>query len=137
MGTSQAPAKMAEAARPPSSRERRVRLPKIPGDDRRAEVRYPLGLDLCYTVLHRRRQTETGLGRTVDLSTWGLRFTADRPLEPGLKVKLAIKWPRLLDGGVHLQLVASGMVVWAEGTEAGLQIDHREFRTRAAGRKIA
>lgn len=117
------------------SRERRVRLPKLATGDRRAHARYPLGLALRYAVLHRGRQTETGLGQTVDLSSSGLCFAADRPLEPGGKIELAISWPLLLDGGVQLQLVALGTVVWSNGTEAGLEIEHHEFRTRGAGLK--
>ncbi len=41
----------------------------------------------------------------------GLSFTADRPLLTGQKLEVAIDWTVLLDGGVRLQLVMSGVVV--------------------------
>lgn len=128
---------MEEIASRIGSRERRVRLPKPPSADRRASVRYPLCLDLRYTVIHPYQGSPAGSGRVVDLSSSGLRFIADRPLGAGLKVELAVSWPLLLNGGVQLQLVASGTVVWANGTIAALQIEHHEFRTRGAGRKLA
>jgi hypothetical protein len=111
------------------SRERRVRLPKSPGDERRACTRYPIGLDLRYTFQYGRKPLETGNGRTVDLSRSGLRFTADRPPLLGLKVSVAVRWPMSPDRGVQLQMVATGKVVWAKGNEAALKIQRHEFRT--------
>jgi len=87
-------------------------------------------LALRYTVLHLGGRTETGLGQTADLSSSGLRLVADRPLEPGRRVELAISWPLVLESGVQLQLAGSGTVVWSNGTEAGLHLEHHEFRTR-------
>jgi len=114
------------------SGKRRVRLPKPPSADRRGHVRYPLCMDLRYTVVHPYR---AGSGRVVDLSSSGLRFIADRPLEAGLEVELAVSWPLLLDGGVPLQLLTSGKVVWANGAIAALQIGRHEFRTRGGGQE--
>lgn len=124
-----------KSARPTGSSDRPVRLPKPLSDDRRANTRYPLGLELRYFVLHRRRPLEVGSGRSVDISSSGLRFTAEGPLEPGLKVELAIHWPLLLEGGVPLKLVALGKVIWTHGTEAALVFEHHEFRTRGAALK--
>jgi hypothetical protein len=76
---------------------------------------------------------ETGCGRTIDLSSSGLRFAAQRPLEPGLRLDVAIEWPVLLDGGVHLQLIAAGVVVWSQGAETALRIQRHELRTRRVG----
>ena len=81
--------------------ERQVRLPEPLGGDRRAHIRYPICMDLWYTVQDRRRPPASGNGHVVDLSSSGLRFTTDRRLEPRKKVELAISWPRSLDGGVH------------------------------------
>ncbi|HTP31837.1 MAG TPA: PilZ domain-containing protein [Candidatus Acidoferrales bacterium] len=73
---------------------------------------------------------ETGSGRVVDLSRSGVRFTTDRPLDTGLNLELAVQWPVLLDGDVHLQLALAGSIVWAEGNEAAMEILRYEFRTR-------
>jgi hypothetical protein len=43
-------------------------------------------------------------------------------LEPGKKVELAISWPLPLDGGVQLQLVARGEIVWSKENEVAVHI---------------
>ena len=116
--------------------ERQVRLPEPLGGDRRAHIRYPICMDLWYTVQDRRRPPASGNGHVVDLSSSGLRFTTDRPLEAGKKVELAISWPRSLDGDVQLQLVARGEIVWAKENEVAVHIQRHEFRTRGTGLKF-
>ena len=52
----------------------------------------------------------------------GLRFVAQGPpLEPGLRLDIAINWPVLLDDHVQLQLIVTGVVVrskWNRGRTA-------------------
>ena len=117
--------------------ERRVRLAKEPGPDRRASVRFPLSLDLRYSVSHRRAPLETGSGQIIDLSSSGLPFATQGPLEPGLKLDVAIDWPVLLDEHVQLQLVVTGVVVWSSQTETAMRIQRHDFRTRRVGLKAA
>jgi hypothetical protein len=112
------------------SSERRVRLPK-PSPDRRASARFPLTLEVCYTVTHRGIPEETGSGQTIDLSSSGLRFAAAGPLKPGRKLGVAITWPVLLDGKVQLQLIATGVVVWSSETETAMRIQRHDFKTRS------
>jgi|ERR1017187_298427 hypothetical protein len=118
-------------------RERRVRRPQSVSSERRASTRFSLNLELRYTVRGSRAQVETGSGCTIDLSSSGLRFAAQSPLEPGMKLDVAIDWPVLLDGGVHLQLIVVGEVVWSKGTETALRIQRHELRTRRVGLKVA
>lgn len=96
-----------------------------------------LTLEVRYVVLGRRAPVEMGSGRTIDLSSSGLSFTADRPLQTGQKLDVYIDWPVLLDGGVQLQLIMSGVVVRTGGTATALQIERHEFRTRRGGLKGA
>ena len=117
--------------------ERRVRRPKEAGPDRRAGVRFPLTLDVRYFASHRRAPVETGSGQIIDLSSSGLRFATQGPLEPGLKLDVAIIWPVLLDEHVQLQLVVTGVVVWSSGTQTALRIQRHDFRTRRVGLKAA
>jgi hypothetical protein len=72
-----------------------------------------------------------GTGRTIDLSSSGLRFTADRPLPVGQGIRLYIDWPALLNGKVKMQLAISGEVVRTHGTEVALRILQHDFRTRS------
>ena len=53
---------------------RLVRVPREPGLDRRASIRFPLALELRYTVSRRHAPVVTGVGRLIDLSSSGLRF---------------------------------------------------------------
>jgi len=107
--------------------ERRVRLPKIKGEERRDSIRYPLSLELRYTIARLRL---SGSGYTLDLSSSGLRFRADRPLPIGAHVRISINWPVLLERAVQLQLIASGVVVWTSESEVAVKVERHEFRTR-------
>jgi len=71
-----------------------------------------------------------GSGRTIDISSSGLKFAADRPLLVGQRIEVYIDWPVMLDGGVRLQLVVWGEVIRTDGTEVALQIQKHDFRTR-------
>jgi hypothetical protein len=90
-------------------------------DDRRAHARYPFILPLRYTVLQRREPLKTGDGRTVDVSSSGVRFIADGAMQPGDKMEVAMDWPLMLNGDMPLRLIALGTVVWTEGNHVGLQ----------------
>ena len=107
--------------------------PKDTKPERRAGTRFPLTLELRYAALGGQAPAETVSGRTIDLSSSGLSFTADRPLSTGRKFEISIDWPVLLDGCVQLQLVMRGQVVRTDGFATGLQIERHEFRTRRGG----
>ena len=112
---------------------RRVRLVREPRSDRRSGVRFPVNLEVRYSVAGRRRPVESGSGRTIEVSSSGLSFIADRPLSIGQKLDISIDWPVLLDRDVQLQLVASGVVVRTTGAVTALRLLRHEFRTRGAG----
>ena len=114
----------------------RVRGPRLAPtgniSERRGAARFPLSLDLRY-VASGSFPVEKGFGRTIDLSSCGLSFTADRPLPPGLRLDIFIDWPAMLEGGVQLQLAVLGEIVRNDGLLAALKIERHEFRTRRAG----
>jgi hypothetical protein len=66
--------------------------------ERSAEHSFSLALEVRYAVSGRRAPVQTGSGRTIDLSSSGLSFTAGRPLVSGQKLDVSIDWPVLLDG---------------------------------------
>jgi hypothetical protein len=76
---------------------------------------------------------QNGSGLTIDVSSSGLSFTADRPLSIGQRLDLSVDWPVRLGGDVQLQLVSSGVVVRTTGVVTALRIERHEFRTRRAG----
>ena len=107
-----------------------MRLPEVANRERRASTRFPLSMDVGYALMGCRGRRKTGSGQTIDLSSSGLSFTGDRPLLTGQELEVAIDWPVLLDGGVRLQLVMSGVVVRTSGTTTALKIQRHEFKTR-------
>jgi hypothetical protein len=102
-------------------------LPRLSGAERRAGVRFCLDLTVSYAI---EGNLGARSGRTIDLSSSGISFVADRPLQIGQVLKLSIDWPVPLDGGVRLQLVMSGDIVRTDGTMTALQIRRHEFKTR-------
>jgi hypothetical protein len=107
-----------------------ARLPKKASAERRARTRFRLTLELRYAVTRLRAPVEACSGLTIDLSSSGLNFIADRRMLAGQELDVSIDWPVLLDGGVRLQLNILGVVVRTNGTATALQIRRHEFRTR-------
>jgi hypothetical protein len=70
--------------------ERQGGCRRTPNTERRASTRFPLALEVRYSVSGRRALMETCAGRTVDLSSSGFRFATQAPLEPGIKLDVAI-----------------------------------------------
>ena len=110
--------------------ERRVRLPRAQGPERRDSVRFPLEFEGRYTVTGRIVPRPTGTCQTIDVSSTGLRMRADQALPTGTRLDVAINWPVALESEVQLKLIASGVVVRANGSELALRVHRHEFRTR-------
>ena len=92
-------------------------------------------LEVRYTTSSRQKPVQMGTGHTIDLSSSGLRFRADKPLQTGQWIVVYIDWPVLLEGDVKLQLVISGVVVRIDGTEVAVQIHQHEMKTRSVGQQ--
>ena len=73
----------------------------------------------------------TGSGRTVNMSSAGVIFEADRPLREGLDADLSIAWPASLSKSVGLTLRVRGRIVRADQNRIALTMTHYEFRTRS------
>jgi hypothetical protein len=103
-------------------------LDSIAGD-RRYDRRYRIDLELRWKLIRRRKVRDAGSGRTLDLSSGGVLFDATRPLPVGMNVELSISWPVLLHNVAPMQLVVSGRVVRAAGSQVAVQMTQHEFRT--------
>jgi hypothetical protein len=100
--------------------------------DRRGADRFPIERDLRYKVLNRRAADEAGAGRTLNMSSNGVLFSAEASLVAGKRIELSISWPAQLNSKVALKLVARGRIVRVEGGLAAVEIQQHEFRTQAA-----
>jgi hypothetical protein len=75
-----------------------------------------------------------GKGQTIDLSSSGLRFSADRQLVVGQRITVYTDWPFSF-GDVKLQHVISGVVVRTIGTEVAIEIRHHDMTIRRVRRQ--
>ena len=104
--------------------------------ERREGRRYPVTVPLEYRVYGVAENgssevRQTGSGRTVNMSSAGVVFEADRPLREGMDADLTIAWPAVLSKSVGLTLRVRGRIVRAEQTRIALTMTHYEFRTRS------
>jgi PilZ domain len=107
-----------------------VQLLELEPHERRSHNRYPIKLEVEYILLNPRGHPERlGYGRTVNVSSSGILFRADDALPAGSSIKLAIKWPFLLEGRCALKLHLSGTIIRSVTKKAAVQIAHHEFRT--------
>ncbi|MGO4881341.1 MAG: PilZ domain-containing protein [Bryobacteraceae bacterium] len=99
--------------------------------ERRATKRFAIEQELLYKILdHRATAPESGVGKTLDISSRGVRFETQQRLKAGKRVEVAVNWPAQLDGGCPLKFVAVGRVVRADERHAAMRIEQHEFRTR-------
>jgi len=101
--------------------------------ERRSSARFPLTLEIRYTSPGYRSPGEIGTGRTIDLSSSGLKFSGNTQIPTCQRIVVYIDWPALLDGVVNLQLVIWGVMVRADGSDIALKTERHEFRTRRPG----
>jgi hypothetical protein len=99
-------------------------------NERRQADRFPLERDVRYKVLSKRSTEEAGGGKTINMSSSGILFTAEHLLVPGKRLELSISWPAQLNNKTALKLVARGRVVRCEDGRAALEIQQYEFRTQ-------
>ena len=100
--------------------------------DRRTDKRYDIGLALRWKLVRRRKVLDEGSGRTLDISSGGIRFDSGRVLPVGLNIELIISWPVLLHQVGPLQLVVTGRIIRSKGTQAAIRKTQHEFQCTAA-----
>jgi hypothetical protein len=102
-------------------------------DDRRSTNRMPIERDVRYKVLGAKKSIkESGLGKTVNMSSGGVLFTTETPLPAGERVEIAVSWPAQLNDTLPLKLVAMGRLVRTEDAQAAIAVERYEFKTRGS-----
>ena len=99
--------------------------------DRRRSDRFAIEREIRYRALNKRGGEEAGEGKTVNMSSSGVLFTAPQILRPGRRIELAISWPAQLNNKCALKLVARGRIVRFDNGLAAMEIQQYEFRTQA------
>ena len=97
--------------------------------NRRAHRRYNMQLELRWRLISRKRTTETGVGRTIDVSRGGVLFESSRQPPVGVNVEVAIDWPARLDNGEPMQLIVLGRVVRVGPGRTAIQSQRFAFRS--------
>lgn len=98
--------------------------------DRRTHARFPCRLAVSYQALEHPFLSGTATSETLNISSKGLLFTTEEPLQPGQLLQVSVDWPAMLDNQVPLKLVAEGRIVRNINGQAAMRIDKYEFRTR-------
>ena len=88
--------------------------------------------EVLYRVFAGRRVSQTGSGKTVNISSSGVCFTTESLLPVGTSVELSINWPVLLLDSCHLKLITHGRVIRSSEEGAVLTIDRYDFRTQGS-----
>lgn len=71
---------------------------------------------------------------TLNISSKGVLFATEEPLQPGQLLQVSVDWPARLENQVPLKLVAEGRIVRNLNGQAAMRIDKYEFRTRRAAK---
>lgn len=99
--------------------------------DRRGADRFPIEREVRYKVLNKKNIDEMGAGKTLNMSSTGILFTAEHLLLPGKRLEVSISWPAQLNNKTPLKLVARGRIIRYEDGSAAMEIQQYEFRTSA------
>lgn len=101
------------------------------GSERRRSSRFPIERELRYKTLNQRAEIMAGNGKTVNISSSGVLFTADHELAVGTRLEVSISWPAQLNDKCLLNLVARGRITRNIRSQLALQIQQYEFRTQS------
>ena len=100
--------------------------------ERRTKKRFHIEQEVRYKMLYGQRIAETGVGKTVNISSGGLWFTTENPLTAGMPVELSMSWPVLLHDSCPMKLMIYGCVVRSNDRGAAVVIERYEFRTQGS-----
>src|SRR4051794_15481192 len=100
--------------------------------ERRIKRRFTIDQEVKYKMLYGQRIAETGVGRTMNISSGGVWFTTEKMLTSGMPVELSMNWPVLLNDSCPMKLMIYGCVVRSNEKGAAVAIERYEFRTQGS-----
>ena len=108
-------------------------LPGSGGDrERRSKRRFQIEQDVRFKMLYGQRIAETGVGKTLNVSSGGVYIATENTLTPGLPIELSMNWPVLLHDSCPMKLMIYGCVIRSNGNGAAISIERYEFRTQGS-----
>jgi hypothetical protein len=105
--------------------------------ERRKSSRFPIERELRYKTLSQRSEALNGIGKTLNISSSGVLFSAAHDLAVGTRLEVSISWPAQLNDRCLLNLVARGRVARKEEGHIALQIQQYEFHTQSLGAAVS
>jgi len=103
-----------------------------PERERRTKRRFQIDQEVKYKMLYGQRIAETGVGRTMNISSGGVWFSTETMLTSGMPVELSMNWPVLLNDYCPMKLMIYGCVVRSNEKGAAVAIERYEFRTQGS-----
>jgi hypothetical protein len=100
--------------------------------ERRQKRRFAIEQEVRYKMLYGQRIAETGVGKTMNISSSGVWFSTDNMLTAGMPVELSMNWPVLLNDSCPMKLMVYGCVVRSDERGAAVAIERYEFRTQGS-----
>jgi hypothetical protein len=101
--------------------------------ERRMKRRFQIEQEVRYKMLYGQRIAETGVGKTMNISSGGVWFSTENMLTTGMPVELSMTWPVLLNDSCPMKLMIYGCVVRSNERGAAVAIERYEFRTQGRG----
>ena len=102
---------------------------ETPRPERRLHTRYPIALDLQYTVINGDQITCVESSGTLNFSSSGILFKANEPVPEQGQIELVVNWPVPLDGVCHLSFVALGRTVRNDTNGTAVEVMRHGLRT--------
>jgi hypothetical protein len=100
--------------------------------ERRIKRRFRIDQEVRYKMLYGQRIAETGVGRTLNISSGGVWFSTENMLTSGMPVELSMNWPVLLNDSCPMKLMIYGCVIRSNEKGAAVAIERYEFRTQGS-----
>ncbi len=100
--------------------------------ERRQKRRFQIEQEVRYKMLYGQRIAETGVGKSMNISSSGIWFSTENMLTSGMPVELSMNWPVLLNDSCPMKLMIYGCVVRSDERGAAVAIERYEFRTQGS-----
>jgi hypothetical protein len=99
--------------------------------ERRSHSRYPVTLEIEYKLLTADSGEQIGIGKTINISRFGVLFEATDALPARREVEVLVHWPVSKELTGPLKLIMRGRVIRSAGKLVAVRVSRHEFRIGA------